>query len=190
MFWETVNDQSLFVFLAPPWFYRTVLYSASIVIFRNWETLWFNQQIDTKEEKGFAVGPVVEEGGGSGGRSCSGHLLTHSVDLWSWRTDIVCWQQVSTRLRCQRKKNQGPLLWDSNLPPQGHQDTEVDGNCHIRVAGEPICHIALRGRQKRKGEGIIFSDTYNCLCWGSEGSWAAGWLRTGENFLGDFTRKS
>jgi len=63
---------------------------------------------------------------------------------------------------------------------------EVDGNCHLRVAGEPICCVALKGRQKSRREGIVFSDAYNCQCRGPEGSCAAGWLKTGENFLGNF----
>lgn len=85
MFWGTVSgqfDQFLFVFPAPARVYGTLLYSASIIVFPNWETLWFSKTETC--QKGKETCGRTSSGAVSGGRTCSRHLLTHAVDLWIW----------------------------------------------------------------------------------------------------------
>lgn len=77
------------------------------------------EQGHAKKEKRLVVGPAVEEflEAVSGSR----RLLTHTVDLWSWRTDAVSWQQGTIKRKCQSKKSQGlSLLCNSDISAQGH----------------------------------------------------------------------
>lgn len=77
------------------------------------------EQRHAKKEKTPVVGPAMEEFlEAVSGSKC---LLTHTVNLWSWRTDAPSWQQGTIRLKRQSKKSQGlSLLCNSDISSQSH----------------------------------------------------------------------
>lgn len=93
-----------------------------------------------------------------GRTSCGeGRRFWRQVLLWT-SSPSLC-RPVKPKNRCcilAASEHQPPVseeekpLQDSDIPSQGHQDMEVDGNCHLRVENLSATQLLKAGRKERE----------------------------------------